>query len=126
MSLVCRLIGHEDGPLTYIDEIEGGPNDRDLISVEVVDHDATRCSTCGRILYRPLDPDAGYTRSELVAAGVATLIGPELHDDDPTGRWGDRRIRRVGGWGERTDYLDPPNHNRADFEGRAGKIAGAE
>lgn len=40
-----------------------------------------------------------------VLAGVRTIIGPEYHDDP---EWGDRRIRRPGGWGERLDSIEIP------------------
>lgn len=108
---------HEDEPLTYIDTIEGDRRG-ELIEVEVTDPLTLRCVTCGRQIYlgenRPELDATPANRSHNVEAGLRSLIGPEYLEASNVA--GDRRIRRVGGWGDRVDLLDPPAEDRRDHE----------
>lgn len=48
--LACIVLGHEDQPLTYVERSEGPPGQGDPVTVTVIDPEAVRCSTCGRVL----------------------------------------------------------------------------
>lgn len=125
-GLWCWLLDHEWQTLIYEEDFEVGT----LGGYEtrlVEDPNAVRCAICGRVVFGlradPLrDPSLPDESAEVlqarhhasVAAGLRSLIGPELYEDGET--WGDARIHPAGNYGVRLNYSDPPHEDRATFE----------